>query len=208
MMPTPARSAKFCWLSEAWWRAGIGRAEKEPKRVQAWPVYAGRDRIAATSSDVDRTVAEAAARHRVIEDHSTVGTRQQSGSGRRSLRGTPGRRLLRRRKEQIGRHTETGAQTLHHRHAKPLFPTHYFTDAAWRAEQRDEVSSREAVLIHQVADQIGDASAADGAISFPRTRQQGALAPPTERRRLDRSSSIAGRRAPERAIARHRHQSG
>jgi hypothetical protein len=34
-------------------------------------------------------------------------TRQRSGSGRRSLGGTPGRRLLRRRKEQIGWHTET-----------------------------------------------------------------------------------------------------
>ena len=43
------------------------------------------------------------------------------------------------------------------RHAEPLFVTHYFTDAAWRAEERDEVRSREAVLIHQVADQIGGA---------------------------------------------------
>jgi len=55
-------------VSDAWRRAGVGRAEKEPKRVQAWPVYAGRDRTAETSSGVDRTVAEAAARHRVIED--------------------------------------------------------------------------------------------------------------------------------------------
>ena len=84
-------------------------------------------------------------------------TRQRSGLSRRSLRGTPARRLLRRRKEQIGRHTETGAQTLHHRHAEPLFAAQHFTDAAWCAEQRDEISPREAVLIHQVADQIGDA---------------------------------------------------
>ena len=125
-------------------------------------------------------------------------------SGRRYLSGTPGRRLLRRWKEQIGRHTETGAQTLHHRHTKPLFATHDFTDAAWRAEQRDEVSSRQAVLIHKVADQFGDARRPTGPFHFlvrgnqPRLRLQ----------RLDRSSSIAGRRAPERAIARHRYQSG
>ena len=51
-------------------------------------------------------------------------------------------------------------------------------------------------------------SAADAAISFPRTRQSGALASPAEQRRLDRSSSIAGRGAPERAIAQHRYESG
>jgi hypothetical protein len=93
----------------------------------------------------------------MIEGQFQPGDAQRSGSSRRSLRGMPGRRLLRRRKEQIGWHTETGAQTLHHRHAEPLFATQYFTDAAWCPEQRDEVSSREAVLIHQMADQIGDA---------------------------------------------------
>jgi predicted nucleic acid-binding protein len=61
---------------------------------------------------------------------------------------------------------ETGAQTLHHRHAEPLFATHYFADAAWRAEQRDEVSSREAVLIHKVADQIGDTRRPTGPFHF------------------------------------------
>jgi hypothetical protein len=60
---------------------------------------------------------------------------------------------------------------------KPLFATHYFTYAAWRAEQRDEVSSRQAVLIHKVADQIGELGGRRG-ISFPRTRQPGGLAPP------------------------------
>jgi hypothetical protein len=63
----------------------------------------------------------------------------------------------------------------HHRHAEPLFARHYFTDAAWRAEQRDEVSSREAVLIHKVTDQIGDTRRPTGPF-HPRTRQPGALA--------------------------------
>jgi hypothetical protein len=54
----------------------------------------------------------------------------------------------------------------HHRHAEPLFATHYFTDAAWRAEQRDEVSSREAVLIHKVTDQIGDTRRPTGPFHF------------------------------------------
>ncbi|MGO9867627.1 MAG: hypothetical protein ACLPJY_08115 [Rhodomicrobium sp.] len=43
----------------------------------------------------------------------------------------------RRRKEQIGWHAETGAQTLHHRHAQPLLATHYLTHPAWGAEKRD-----------------------------------------------------------------------
>jgi hypothetical protein len=77
--------------------------------------------------------------------------------GRGSLSGTSRRCFLRRRKKQICRHSETGTQTLHHRHAQPLFATHYFTHAAWGAEERDKVRSRETVLIHEVADQIGDA---------------------------------------------------
>ena len=120
-------------------------------------------------------------------------------SGCGSLRGTSGRRLLRRRKEQISRHTETGAQTLHHRHAQPLFATHHFTDAARGAEERDQVRSREAVLIHEVADQIGDARRPTRPFAFPRTRRSGALAPPAERCRLDHSTSIADRRARGRA---------
>ena len=48
---------------------------------------------------------------------------------------------LRRLPQPYRRHTET--QTLHHRHAASLFATHYFTDAAWCDEQRDEVRSRE-----------------------------------------------------------------
>jgi hypothetical protein len=39
-----------------------------PKKNRNAFKYAGRDRTAETSSGVDRTVAEAAARHRVIED--------------------------------------------------------------------------------------------------------------------------------------------
>src|SRR3972149_7031324 len=77
-------------------------------------------------------------------------------SGHRSLRGTSGRAFLRRRKQQIGRHAETGAQTLYHRYAQPLFATHYFTHAAWGAEEPAWLRSRETVLIHEVADQIDD----------------------------------------------------
>ena len=62
--------------------------------------------------------------------------------------------LLGRRQQQVGRHAETGAQPLHHRHAQPLFPAQDFADAARSAEDRHHVGSREAVLIHQVADQV------------------------------------------------------
>ncbi len=78
-------------------------------------------------------------------------------SSRRPLGGTSGRCFLRRRKEQVGWHAETGAQTMYQRHAQPLLATHYLTHAAWGAEERDQVRSCETVLIHEVAEQIGDA---------------------------------------------------
>ena len=46
---------------------------------------------------------------------------------------------------------------------EPLFVTHYYRRGA---EQRDEVSPREAVLIHKVADQIGDARRPTGPFHF------------------------------------------
>ena len=65
-----------------------------------------------------------------------------------------GRCFLRRRQQQVGRHAEAGAQSLHHRHAQPLLAAKNFTDAARGAQDRHHVGSREAMLVHQVTDQI------------------------------------------------------
>jgi hypothetical protein len=52
-------------LNRHWYERNTGQVVTE---VQQRVFYAGRDRTAETCSGVDRTVAEAAARHRVIED--------------------------------------------------------------------------------------------------------------------------------------------
>jgi hypothetical protein len=67
---------------------------------------------------------------------------------------TPGWRLLRRRQQQVGRDAEAGAQSLHHRHTQPFLAAKNFTDAARGAEDRHHFGSREAMLVHQVTDQI------------------------------------------------------
>ena len=128
------------------------------RRARRGDLFRCRSDGTASRSSSRSSDSEAAARYRVIEDQFHPGDAPAVRLKPPLAPWNAGRRLLRRRKEQIGRHKETGAQTLHHRHAEPLFATHHFTDAAWRAEQREEVSSREAVLIDQVADQIGDAS--------------------------------------------------
>src|SRR5436190_9243610 len=64
--------------------------------------------------------------------------------------------FLRRRNEKIGGYTEASPQPLDHRHAQSLFTAKDFANAAWCAEDRHHVRARETVLVHQVADQIGD----------------------------------------------------
>ena len=78
-------------------------------------------------------------------------------SGRGAFRRAARRCCTQRRKEQFGRHAETGAQALHHRHAQPLLATQDFTHAARSAQDRHQIRAREAVLIHEVADHLGDA---------------------------------------------------
>src|ERR1700722_35526 len=50
---------------------------------------------------------------------------------------------------------EAGAQPLHHRHAQPLPASKDLADAARCSQDRHHVGTGEAVLIHQVADEIG-----------------------------------------------------
>ena len=75
--------------------------------------------------------------------------------GRGSLSGTSRRCFLRRRKKQICRHSETGTQTLHHRHAQPLLQN--LADPARRSKEWDHVRPREPVLVHKAPDQVGGA---------------------------------------------------
>ena len=68
--------------------------------------------------------------------------------------------------QQVGRHAEAGAQSLHHRHTQLLFASQNFAYAARGAENRLQVGSREAVLIHPGAGSDPRCSAAGEAI-FP-----------------------------------------
>src|SRR5712691_13442103 len=79
-----------------------------------------------------------------------VGTTPKSLSGCRSFSRTPRWRFLGRWNEKVGRHSESGAQSLHHRHAQPLLAPQDFADPARGTEDRHHVGTREAVLIHQV----------------------------------------------------------
>ena len=79
------------------------------------------------------------------------------GSSRGSLCRARGRHFFRWRQEQVGRNLETGAQSLHHRHAQPLFTPKDLTDAARCSQDRDHVRTAKTVLIHEVADQINRA---------------------------------------------------
>src|SRR5712691_8042459 len=81
----------------------------------------------------------------------------KSLSGCRSFSRTPRWRFLGRWNEKVGRHSESGAQSLHHRHAQPLLAPQDFADPARGTEDRHHVGTREAVLIHQVTDQVCDA---------------------------------------------------
>ena len=61
------------------------------------------------------------------------------------------------RNKQVGRDVEPGAQPLHHCHAEPFLAAEDLADPAWRTQDRRHLGAREAVLVHQVPDQIGDA---------------------------------------------------
>src|SRR5882724_1476553 len=105
-------------------------------------------------------------------------TTPRSPSGRDTPCRPADRRLLGWWNEQIGRHTEAGTQPLNHRHAQPLLAPQDFTDPARRAEDRHHVSAREAVLVHEVADQFRDVRWPAGPFAFligsnqPRLRLQ------------------------------------
>jgi hypothetical protein len=60
-------------------------------------------------------------------------------------------------KEKVAGHAETGTQPLHHRYTQRLLAAVDFTDMLVDMEHLDHVGTREAVLIHEVADQIGPA---------------------------------------------------
>src|SRR6266851_217126 len=78
-------------------------------------------------------------------------------SGCGSLSRTPARRSLGRRQQQVGWHAKSGTQSLDHSDAQPLLASQDFAHSARGAEDRHHVGSREAVLVHQMADQIRDA---------------------------------------------------
>jgi hypothetical protein len=59
---------------------------------------------------------------------------ESANSGSDPFGWTRGSRFPRRWQQQVGRHAEAGAQSLHHRHAQPLLAAKYFTDAARGAE--------------------------------------------------------------------------
>ena len=75
-------------------------------------------------------------------------------SGCGSLGRARARRLLRWRKQQVGRNIKTGTQPLRHGHVQSPFPLQDFTDAARRSQDRHHVRTGETMLIHQVADEI------------------------------------------------------
>src|ERR1700736_1402193 len=96
-------------------------------------------------------------------------------SGGGSFGRAGGRRLLRRWQQQVGRHAEAGAQSLHHRHAQPLLAAKNFTDAARGAQDRHHVGSREAMLVHQVTDHIREARRPAGPFALLISRNQARL---------------------------------
>src|SRR5712692_5411891 len=70
-----------------------------------------------------------------------------------ALRRATGPRFLRCWNEKIGGHPKTGSQPLDHPHAQFFLAAKHFTHAAWRAEDRHHVGTRDAVLIHQITNQ-------------------------------------------------------
>ena len=107
-------------------------------------------------------------------------------------------RLIWRRNEKVGWDAESGAQSLHHRHAQLPLAIQHLAHPARRTQNRDQVGACQSMLIHEVTYQLRRARLSARPFGLFVGGDQTGLSLEFARRRTDRPNSRADQPTPGR----------